>query len=186
MPLSRPEARRAAALLEARTRQLARRSTALPVATRPVLVCAVGQEFYGIALPEVARVLPFTPCARVPGTPQAMLGLVGRAGQLFSALDLGTALGLRQAGAGPASDGIRDGHLLLLRRVQRRFALRVDRVLGLAQVTPLEAPDPGGAITGHAPIPPGLAPSGPQRLMALIELDRLLQSFLAPSEPSGA
>lgn len=213
MPVTRLAARRAAEILEARTRQLARRSAAASAVTQPVLACAVGAEFYGIAVAAVARVLPFAPCARVPGTPPAMLGLFGRSGQLFNVLELAIALGLetgRDPGlagmasrAGDQTDrqlgeqaGYQAGHLLLLRHAPRRFALRVDRVLGVAQVTPIAATDaprdrygdpggdPGGGIVGgHAPLPAGLLP-GPPRLLSLILLDRLLRPFLAPDSRS--
>ena len=175
---------RAARLLAARTRRLARRSAPPAPAGRPLLLCLAGTACFGLPLEAVARVLPVSPWAALPGAPPALLGLLGRDGQLYSLLDLALALGLGQAAA---AEG---GHLLLLRQAPRRFALRVDRALGVAAPPALEAPGRAAdaPITGHAPVPPGMLPSDPEqpRLAGLVDLDRLLQPFLASSAPSGS
>lgn len=181
---------RAERLLEERTRHLAARTRngAAAEPTQSVLVCALGEEFYGLPVSVAAHVLPATPCAPLPGAPPAVLGLLGRAGQVFSVLDLGLALGR----AGAARPEVADGHILLLRHAPRRFALRVDRVLGVAEVRLLAQPGPAGperAVSGHAWLPPALLPSaiqtgGRRPVLALIELGRLLQPYLSSAEPS--
>lgn len=200
---------RAERLMEERTRSLASRAragagqaSAGPVL--PVLACAVGGEFHALPLGLAVQVVPARPCAPLPGAPAAVLGLLGRAGQVFSVLDLGLALG--RPGAAPDSAGgeaagqdrMLQGHVVLLRHAPRRFALRVDRVLGVAEVAPLAKADQPAAermVTGHALLPPALRPrspapgpaaGAPPPLMGLIDLDRLLQPYLSSPETSGA
>jgi purine-binding chemotaxis protein CheW len=184
LPLPQAGENRAARILDARTRHLAARGAARdsgPVSP-PLLLCTLGSETYGLPLASVAQVVPFAPCTPAPGQPAAMLGFHGRAGQIFTVLDLGPALGM-----GTAREG---GHLLLLRQAPRRFALRVDRALSAADSLPLveseavpEAPgQPAaprhGAIASHAMAPAGLAGLTPA-LVGIIDLDRLLRPFLA-------
>lgn len=185
LPLPQSSETRAARILDARTRHLARRGAARetgPVSP-PLLLCMLGHETYGLPLTSVAQVVPFAPCTPAPGQPAAMLGFHGRAGQIFTVLDLGPALGM-----GTAREG---GHLLLLRHAPRRFALRVDRALSAAESLPLveaeaardAAPNQPaeprhGAIASHAMAPAGLAGPG-AALVGLIDLDRLLRPFMA-------
>lgn len=183
-------------ILDARTEQLARRGTGVaggegaPEArSHRLLVCAAGPEAYGIDIGAVAQILPSGPCIPVPGAPAAVLGLFGRAGQVFAVVDLAAGLGLAAAASGGGNGGGEDasgGHFLLLRRAHpRRFALRVDRAVGVASVAALEhgggAEGPAeGAVVGHALAPAGLV--APQEtLLGLIDLDRFLRPFLAVS-----
>lgn len=173
--LPAPDPHRLDRILDARTRQLAMRqggAAASGPAPIPVLACALGNETYGLPLAAIAQVVPATPLTPTPGAPPAMLGLLGRNGQVFIVLDLALALG---AAAAPASQHA--GHLLLLRHGPRRFALRVDRATGAIDALPAEAPAeaaPHRAVTGHA-----LAPGG--ALLGLIDLERLLRPYLAPT-----
>ncbi|MBC9180262.1 chemotaxis protein CheW [Pseudoroseomonas ludipueritiae] len=184
LPLPQGGENRAARILDARTRHLATRGAARetgPVSP-PLLLCTLGNEAYGLPLTSVAQVVPFAPCTPAPGQPAAMLGFHGRAGQIFTVLDLGLALGMAKG-----RDG---GHLLLLRHAPRRFALRVDRALSAADALPLVEAEatqdaPGqpaaprhGAIASHAMAPAGMAAPG-TALVGVIDLDRLLRPFLA-------
>jgi hypothetical protein len=174
-----PEERRAERILDARTSALARRGTAtdpLSALSPPLLLCALGGETYALPLEAVLRVVPAGPVTPAPGQPPAMLGFLGRAGQVFVLLDLGVALGLpAAAAAGPG------GHLLLLRGGLRRFALRVDRALGAPGALPLAETPASGLLAGAVVTPAGLA--------GLVDLPRLLRPFLpaapAPAGPSG-
>lgn len=194
LPTSLPSmAAQAERLLELRTRQLAARRGQRQATPRlpPVLACAVGEELYGVPLSAVAQVLPLGPLAPLPGSPPALLGLHGHAGQVHAVIDLGLALG--GAPRPPGQEG--GAHLLLLREAPRRFALRADRVLVVAEPLPLSGPDaaeaaqragaaaPGRALSGHALLPGerGAAP----RLMGLVALDRLLLPFRAAAPGAG-
>lgn len=176
--------RQAERLLEERTRALAGRaagSRAQPSVA--VLACGLGEEFCALPLHAVLRILSFVPCAPLPGTSPAMLGVCGQGGMLFNVLDLAAALSRGAAGAAPAG-----GHLLLLRHTPRRFALRVDRALGLARLPAalpfLAAEDAATPVTAHAPLPAELAgelPAGRRPVMSLIDPHHLLRPYLAQS-----
>jgi len=174
---------RAERILEQRTRLLAARGAeAEPAEARTmVLACQLGEEFYGLPLDAVAQVLPLPAWAPLPGAPPAVLGLFGRAGQVFCLLDLALALDRAAPGEG--------GHVLLLRAGgPRRFALRVGRVAGAVAVTPLDAaeqPATERAVSSHALTPPELT-GGRRALLGLLDPERLLQPFMAPAVPSGA
>jgi purine-binding chemotaxis protein CheW len=179
-----PEQQRARRILDERTAALARRGAPAPppgALSPPLLLCALGAETYALPIAAMLRVVPAGPHTPAPGQPPAMLGFFGRAGQVFVLLDLGLALGLPAAAAGPG------GHLLLLRHGLRRFALRVDRALGAPGPLPLaEGPSSSagqvdGPLAGTVLTPGGLA--------GLIDLPRLLHPFLPtapdPAGPSG-
>lgn len=188
-----PEDARIRRILDARTEELAQRAAlgdgaadAASAPSVPMLVCAAGGERYGLALASVAAVLPFRPCAPAPGAHPAALGLFGRAGALYQALDLAGLLGLSVPTPGDADPG----HLVVLRREAPRTALRVDRVLGTAPAVVGEAEAAANSLLGNGPvIGYARAPAGTlgadETGFALLDLDRLLQP-LAPPPASGA
>ena len=190
---------RAARLLEERAARLAARQgragetgAALAPVLPPMLACALGRECYGLPLERLLAVQPATGLAGLPVMPPPLLGLFARAGQPYAVLDLAAMLGLPPAPP-PAGQGAADapaGHLLLLRGGPGRVALRVDRALGVVTPQPLAAPsggpgDQGGAVAGR-----GLVPAGPlaprERVLGLLDPDRLLQPFLSATSAAGA
>lgn len=186
---------RADRILDARTRELASRSVVPGEAGRepsapglPVLVCAAGRERYGLALASIATVLPFRPCVATPGAPPALLGLFGRAGSLYQALDLAALLGRAPATEAGEAD---PGHLVVLRRGNPRTALRVERALGTASVVVADAAASAkpllgdGPVFGYARAPAGALEAG-ETGFALIDVDRLLQAFAPRPPASGA
>jgi purine-binding chemotaxis protein CheW len=181
---SRHEADVVARILGERTRHLAARQ--LVTVERPgrmVLACSAGDAVFALDIAEVSEVLPFrdtTPLARAH---PALLGLFGRAGRLFSALDLHTALG--RSGAPPEG-----GHLLLLRRSNPCVALRVARVLGAVEARAAgsaEGDDTPAAVQSFLEAPAGTLASG-ATMLGLLALDSLLAPFAAssPSLQPGA
>ncbi|MFC0407698.1 chemotaxis protein CheW [Roseomonas elaeocarpi] len=181
------EALRRERLLDERAAKLARRrdGVAAEPAGLPVLLCDVGGELFGLALNRVAEVLPPATITPLPGTPPAVLGLIGRMGHFFCVVDLGVAL-LRQPPAGLTAEA--GGHLLMLRRVEgsqeRRLALRVtralrvERVVPLADAAPLEAPL---RFRGTVPDAAGLPPA----LVSVLDDARLLDFPHASSLPGA-
>ncbi len=170
---------RARRILDQRTAMLAaRRGTAPEQALLPTLICRLDEEFCGVPLPGVARVVPDAPCAALPGAPAALLGLVGLRGQSFLLLDLALAMGR----ARPVRPG---GHLVVLRHAAARLVLRVDRAEGVRALQPLPpaAGSLSGAISGHALLPTGPTSS---TLVGLIDMDHLLQRFLPVAHTAGA
>lgn len=120
---------RAAAIIERRTRLLAeRKAGAVTVApTRAMIIARVGQNLLGFGMADIAAVIPFEGCARMPMQDPAVLGVIGRAGRFYSVIGMRRILAVSgaedSAGAAPA-------HLLLLRDGTAHLALAVDRVLG--------------------------------------------------------
>jgi purine-binding chemotaxis protein CheW len=175
---------RARLLLDERTERLARRidrGAGTAAETTRVLVCHVGQEYYGLPLDAIAEVLPFKTPVPVPGGPAALVGVLGLSGQLVSVVDLGAALG-----QSPAVIEAVNQHVVLLRRDRPRVALRVDRALGVEDVAPLTAEQDGGfrndAVVGYAKSDLGFADR--ERVLSLLDVDRLLHPLL-PSTPDS-
>lgn len=176
--VGRPDAMRAR-LLDARTRRLARPvGDAGPLqAAPPVLVCALGDSLYGLPLTGIARVFPFQRATPLPGQPPAMLGVAGRAGALYHVFDLAAWLAGGAAGAGA-------GFAVAVRRPAPLVALRVDGVPGVAPATALSAAEAAHlrsaptAVSGYARTEGTGALDG--RLLALLDLDRLLSSLTLP------
>lgn len=117
---------RVAEILARRTAALAERGAAeMRQRQRPFLVAALGPSLFAFALPEVASVIPFAGCARMPMRDPAVIGVVGQAGRFHSVIDLRRWLALPQEADAPTP-----AHLLLLRGAAPHLALAVDRVLG--------------------------------------------------------
>jgi purine-binding chemotaxis protein CheW len=178
---------RARHLLDERTERLARRSGdegTEAAATARVLVCAVGQEFYGLALEAIAEVLPFRTLRPVPGGPAGLVGVLGRSGQLVSVIDLGIAVG---QGPSASREEAENQHVVLLRQEQPRIALRVDRAIGVEDVITLTTEEAREfrteAVVGYAKS--GLGFAEPERVLSLLDVDRLLRPFLPSSLVPG-
>jgi purine-binding chemotaxis protein CheW len=78
-------------------------------------------------------------------------------------------------------------HLVLLRREQPQVALRVDRADEVSPILPLPGDEVGGfrseAIIGHAEAQSDSADQ--ERILSLLDIDRLLRPFLSSSPVSG-
>ena len=95
----------------------------------PHLVCETRDRLYGLAPALIERVLPaaFHPVPLLAGLAQrTVLGVASHGGLFYSLIELSQLLD-PGAGGGGGTGGI----MLVLRRADRRIALRVDRVLGL-------------------------------------------------------
>lgn len=179
---SRHEADVVARILGERTRHLAARQVVtVERPGRMVLACSAGDAVFALDIAEVSEVLPFRDTTPLAHAHPALLGLFGRSGRLFSALDLHTALGL----SGEPPEG---GHLLLLRRSHPCVALRVARVLGAVEARSATAAgdDTPAAVQSFLEAPAGtLAPGA--TMLGLVALDSLLAPFASsPSLQPGA
>lgn len=171
-------------ILEERTRNLAaRRPVAADPTTMaaPVLICVAGTELYGIPLADIAEILPAQTCVPIPDGPAALVGILGRRGRPVSVIDLSTALGMSAS-----SETVFD-HFVLLRREKPRVALRVERAQGVVAATSLTSEDGqafrNDAVIGYAEIPAGS--SDKDRVVSLIDVERLIRPFLPASPVSG-
>jgi purine-binding chemotaxis protein CheW len=142
------------------------------------LVCACGDERYGLPLKAVAQVLPMRAFTPMPGAVPALLGLIALSGRIVGVLGLARALGRPETAS--AAGG---GHLVVLRGTQAQpVALAVDRVLGIAPApgssTAADNADPDGlgnaAASGYAPA----AAAGGRPDFVVIDLPRLLRGAL--------
>jgi chemotaxis signal transduction protein len=105
--------------------QLAKERAANRTASRhiPALIFRLGQERYAVALHELAEVLPFQGCTRVPGGSPQFLGVISLRGELRPVIDLALML------SGSASTN--SGAVLVLRH---QGALKVDAVEDLREI----------------------------------------------------
>ncbi len=115
-----------AAYLESWTRSLARPLFDPHVrGDLPGLLALLGTERYLLPAAIVREVHPTRPVHRIPGRTNAVLrGLVCLRGELVLAADLHAALG-----AGPRPAASRAARMLVLERLEQRFAVEVDAVL---------------------------------------------------------
>jgi purine-binding chemotaxis protein CheW len=133
----------------ARAALLARASAAVQPAAPgvPTLVAVIGAERYAIELHELAEVLPFVRCTKVPGAPPIFRGVLNIRGELRTVVDLGRLVS--PSAAAPDDSGV----VLMVRRPGRELGLHVDRVDELRELRSeeLESPaQPGFAKGYHA------------------------------------
>lgn len=165
----------------------------------PLMVCETHGRLHGLppalveaALPAVWHPIPMIAASAMP----AMLGIVGRGGQLYSLLDLaclfgdgvgqdrpvatGTMLLLHRRDRWPGGTaGRRSGHDGPDRLVDHRVAVRVDRVLGL--LTLRMAGDGHGLL---AAVYRDIVPIADARLVSLIDADALGHAIAVLDRPA--
>jgi purine-binding chemotaxis protein CheW len=89
---------------------------------RPVIVLGIGEERYGIDMPDVAEILPPIRITPVPGAAAVFAGVINVHGEIRPVIDLRQLLGMGTVG---------DGHparVILLRSGAREMGLRADTV----------------------------------------------------------
>jgi purine-binding chemotaxis protein CheW len=156
---ARRDAARDRDLKAARTLALARRvdgGAERARATFPYLVCACGEDRFGLALERVARVLPGRAATPVPGADPMVEGLVALSGRIVGVVGLARALGRT------APDPAEGGHLVLLRG-EPPVALAVDRAIGIVRTgrggaepgSPAESPLGNGTASDYVPAADG-------------------------------
>jgi purine-binding chemotaxis protein CheW len=122
------------ALLDRRTRDLARVFDTDAVAGSPLLVAIGAVARYGLDLAHVSRVLPLAVLTPVPGAPASLLGLMAVDGRVVRLFDPDRLCGATVAAPGPG------GLAVLLRIGTPALALRFHGVDGVA--APGAAPRP--------------------------------------------
>jgi chemotaxis signal transduction protein len=171
-PLS--SAGRRHALLEARTRRLARRRVAAEMLpTVSCLICEAGGQLYALPLTRIARVGAATRPAPVPSANRALLGVTGRAGVFYHVYDLALLMG------GGGGGG---GHLVMLRG-SSPIALRVDTAVRVADLSMIDAAESANLRATHPAIS-GFARAAQNelfdgRMLSLIDPDKLASAVEA-------
>lgn len=89
-------------------------------AQQPVLCFAIAHEHYGIALGDLAEVMPLSSWTPVPGLPQHLLGVTNVRGEIRPVLDLHALLSL------PAPDTAQRCYVAFLRGGGREVGVRVN------------------------------------------------------------
>jgi purine-binding chemotaxis protein CheW len=103
----------------------------------PVMVLRLGNERYGIGLPDVAEVLPPVQITPVPGVAAVFAGVINAHGEIRPVISLRRLLGIE---ALPGSDPAR---VVLLRKDGREMGLEIDGVEQIRWVGPLDFPSEG-------------------------------------------
>lgn len=149
---------------------------------REMVVCDVAGNLYGFEATSVASIIPLPDLTKVPQARVAVMGIFGRNGRIFTAVDLTTAMGF------PAGDGA-SGHLVVMRHPRVRLAFRVDRALTLA--TLVVDSDPGApapvaqnVVSEYARAAGDDRDLGQHRI-AILDSASLIQPFAFPSRLSG-
>ncbi len=164
---------RARALVEARTRALAQAKDGGDEAAndRRVILCAIGDNLYGLPLDGAQHVAPLRRLTAAPGGRGGYLGLTGERGRLYDVFDLGALLSLAAPPEAP------DGYLVLLKEAPP-VALRIDALPVAATVRPMEEPGQALIIDGGRELDGKTA--------ILVSPAELIESFRSPSQPPGA
>jgi purine-binding chemotaxis protein CheW len=128
----------------------------------PALIVRVAQERYAIALEQLAEVLPFQGCTRIPGSSRQFLGVINLRGDLRPVIDLAWVLS-----GSPSGDS---GGVLVMRRPA---ALKVDAVEDLLEIPREELTS---RVQGH--YVQALA-SG---TLGLLDVETMLSAAFSPKE----
>ena len=162
-PEEDPEARRARLLELAAQLWIDAPQAPAGAAGDPHLICALGDEEFALPLNEVLEVQRFPPVTPTPHTPEWLLGVTNRRGEILSVVDLAAFLGRPAASPSPGR------RLIVVRsgRDELTTGLVVDRLCGLRNLPPDEL----GPAAAAAPFVRGVC--GPA---AVLDLDGLLES----------
>lgn len=134
----------------------------------PVLIFRVGeQERYAIALKELAEVLPFQGCTRIPGASRHFLGLINLRGDLRPVIDLAWVLS-----GSPVSDS---GAVLVLRQPA---ALKVDAVEDLREIALHEIT----SAESTSPVPGHYVQALRSGTLGLLDVETMLSAVFSPKE----
>ena len=135
--------------------QMAKRhtETATDVRTIRALVFSLGAETYGIAISELAEVLPSTRCTPVPRAAAEIAGVINLRGELRSVIDLRRLLSLPPAADESASC------ILMLRNGGDEVGLKVGQVEKVQTIREDELASPeSGGTEGASGYVKGLSP----------------------------
>lgn len=87
------------------------------------VVFKLGNEFYGLGIGEVERILPEQKVTKVPRAPKAMLGVFDLRGETIAAMDLRTRFDMK-----PLDE---EGNFVVINTPEGRCAIKVDGLDGI-------------------------------------------------------
>jgi purine-binding chemotaxis protein CheW len=160
---------------------LANSGTTLPVATRLDRVCTfwVDGIYLGVDVSEVQEVLRYHDMTVVPRAPESVLGLINLRGQIITAIDLRSRLGLPDRPEGDLPMNV------IVRSEGESISLLVDDIgdviatdeLAL-EPAPVNLPSPvRGALRGVMPMP--------ETLLLILAVDRVVDVSAEPNTTGG-
>ncbi len=145
------------------------------MSARKLLLFRTGGRVFAVAAGAVREILPATPPTRIPGSPDAVRGLVNVRGTLVTVVDAALALGLEGAGTA-GGDGAAGPLLVLL--ASRPVGLVVDEVLDLVTVGDA-ALTAGGTVALARPGVVAATGTAAGEAFVQLETDVLLEPLLA-------
>lgn len=135
-----------------------------------ILVFTLATERYAIPLAETRRVIRAVAVTRLPGSPDAVEGVVDVQGTLTPVFDLRRRFGLPARPVGP------DDHFVLAAAKGRTALLHVDRVEAVAEADGKKVADGADVLVGALPV------SGVAQLEEGLVLIHDLEAFLTQAE----
>ena len=120
--------------------------------TRRACVVLLGGQPFAVDAADAREVVPLDETTPVPGAPAAVVGVMNLRGGVLPVVEARALLGL------PARASTERGHALVLADGDRRAAVRIDRVLGLAPLEEVRPPveaDATGLAVGEITVEPG-------------------------------
>lgn len=113
-----------------------------------LLLFRAGGQVFAVEAGSVREILPSSPPTRIPGAPEAALGLINVRGLLVTVIDAARAIGA-SVGGGGGVDGT-SGSIILVDLGSRPVGLAVDEVLDLVSVES-ESLDDQASLPGVRP-----------------------------------
>ncbi len=120
---------------------------------RRACVVLLGGQSFAVDAADAREVVALDETTLVPGAPAAVVGVMNLRGGVLPVVEARSLLGLP-----PRVGGSGRGHALVLADGDRRAAVRIDRVLGLApleEVRPPAEADATGLAVGEISVQPG-------------------------------
>lgn len=134
-----------------------------------LLLFALGEEQYAIALERAQQVLPLSPVTPVPGASAHLLGVVNLQGRLLAVLDLAGFLGL------PAAP--EEGFVVVLRHDPPELGLLVSHVTDIVTVRHDACEALPGTSEHHPALTAQLRMEG--ALVGILDAERLVEEVTA-------
>ncbi len=148
------------------------------MSARKLLLFRTGGRVFGVDAGAVREILPATPATRIPGSPDAVRGLVNVRGTLVTVVDAALAIGVGDAPAAGDGGAVPGEARTLVLLAARPVGLVVDEVLDLVAVGDA-ALTAGGVFPGARPGVITATGTAAGEVFAQLATDVLLEPLLA-------
>ncbi len=138
---------------------------------RRFLLCAIGAEWYGFDLAQIAGVVSMEDITPVPGAPEHIVGVQNLQGRLLAVLDTAAYLGLADSSEGK--------HVVILRQGGSDLGCLVHRAEDIVVISEQEVQEPLSTLqNGHHVISAQVHLS--ERLVGLLNIEALIAEIMVP------